>query len=341
MANCLLSSLLSAENNDSVCYDDNDDQNNVDERLWGCGNHLIVDQNQCFIKNLETECSVLDFPVQSDECLFLLVEKECDQFVGFDYLTKLRNGNLDMLARQQAVDWIRKVHAHFNFGPLCAYLSINYLDRFLAAYEFPKGKAWMMQLLAVSCLSLASKMEETEVPLILDLQVCESRFVFEAKTIQKMELLVLATLKWRMQTVTPFSFVDAFIGKLVCDQPPSRSLISRSTQLILCLINGIDFLEFRHSEIAAGVTISLVGQSQMAALLKYVQKERILKCVKLVKELSSSCTKSINSGTVPQSPIGVLEAACLSYNQSEDSGVGSTTSKRMWLNNRAPSHLEL
>ena len=34
-----------------------------------------------------------------------------------------------------------------------------------------KGKAWMMQLLAVACLSLAAKMEETEVPLILDLQV--------------------------------------------------------------------------------------------------------------------------------------------------------------------------
>lgn len=29
----------------------------------------------------------------------------------------------------------------------------------------------MMQLLAVACLSLAAKMEETEVPLILDLQV--------------------------------------------------------------------------------------------------------------------------------------------------------------------------
>lgn len=34
-----------------------------------------------------------------------------------------------------------------------------------------KGKAWMMQLLTVACLSLAAKMEETEVPSILDLQV--------------------------------------------------------------------------------------------------------------------------------------------------------------------------
>lgn len=34
-----------------------------------------------------------------------------------------------------------------------------------------KGKAWMMQLLAVACVSLAAKMDETEVPLCLDLQV--------------------------------------------------------------------------------------------------------------------------------------------------------------------------
>ena len=72
----------------------------------------------------------------------------------------------------------------------------------------------------------------------MNLQVCEARFVFEAKTIQKVELLVLTTLKWRMQTVTPFSFIVAFIGKLDCHQPISRSSILRSTQLILCLING-------------------------------------------------------------------------------------------------------
>ncbi|XP_076890527.1 cyclin-D4-1-like [Bidens hawaiensis] len=336
MANCLLSNLLCAEDNNSICYDDDEDghgdQNNVDD--------IVVNKNQCFIKNLETECSVLDLPVQSDECLGLLIEKECQQFVGFDYLEKLRNGKLDLVARQQVVDWIMKFHAHFNFGPLCAYLSINYLDRFHGVYQFPKDKAWMMQLLAVACLSLASKMEETKPPLILDLQICESSFVFGAKTIQNMELLVLTTLNWRMQTVTPFSFIDTFIGKLDCGQPMSSSLISRSTQLILSLIHGSDFLEFRPSEIAAGVAVYVVGQSQMDALLQHVQKERVLKCVELVNELSNGCTKSIKSGTLPQSPIGVLEAACLNYNESEDSGVGSTTSKRRRLNYKTPSYLE-
>ncbi|KAM0037978.1 putative cyclin [Helianthus debilis subsp. tardiflorus] len=70
------------------------------------------------------------------------------------------------------------------FGPLCAYLSVNYLDRFLAVYELPKDKSWMKQLLAVTCLPLAAKIEETEMPPTLDSQAFESRFVFEAKSIQ-------------------------------------------------------------------------------------------------------------------------------------------------------------
>jgi len=34
-----------------------------------------------------------------------------------------------------------------------------------------QDKPWMTQLAAVACLSLAAKMDETEVPLLLDFQV--------------------------------------------------------------------------------------------------------------------------------------------------------------------------
>ncbi|CBI40832.3 unnamed protein product, partial [Vitis vinifera] len=53
---------------------------------------------------------------------------------------RLRNGDLGIGSRQDVVDWIAKVHAHFGFGPLCTYLAINYLDWFLSVYEFLKVK---------------------------------------------------------------------------------------------------------------------------------------------------------------------------------------------------------
>ncbi|XP_071714237.1 cyclin-D4-2-like [Rutidosis leptorrhynchoides] len=338
-----VSSLLCAEDSDSLSYNDyNDDNDNDDnggdvEYYNGFNWNMNQSKNQNLSVNLETEYSVFELPLQNDEYLTLLTVKESEQFVGFvDYLNKLKNQNFILLARQEAVDWISKVHTKFNFGPLCAYLSVNYLDRFLAVYELPKDKAWMMQLLAVTCLSLASKMEETLIPTILDLQAGGSRFVFEAKTIQRMELIVLSTLNWRMQSITPFSYIDAFIRKVIDDcqsQTNSRSLILKSTQLVLSLIKGIDFLEFQPSEIAAAVAISVVGigdeKTQISAIFPYLNKEMVLKCMEVVNK---GCTMSFVSSTMtslPGSPIGVLEAAILSY-KTDDS---PTCSKRRRLNN--------
>ncbi|KAF5764978.1 hypothetical protein HanRHA438_Chr15g0710511 [Helianthus annuus] len=63
-----------------------------------------------------------------------------------------------MVARQQADDWILKLDM----------VARQQADDWI----FKKDKDWMMQLLAVT-LSLVSKMEETKVPHILDLKVCE------------------------------------------------------------------------------------------------------------------------------------------------------------------------
>lgn len=76
------------------------------------------------------------------------------------------------------------------------------------------------------------------VPIIVFMQVGESKYVFEAKTIQRMELLVLSTLRWRMQVITPFSFMDYFLCKISDDQTPQTSFILRSIQIILSTVRG-------------------------------------------------------------------------------------------------------
>ncbi|KAF6160669.1 hypothetical protein GIB67_002734 [Kingdonia uniflora] len=292
---------------------------------------------------------LMGFSLLSEDCLGLMIEREVQHLPRDDYCKRFQIGELDLGARKEIVDWILKVHAHYSFGPLSAYLSISYLDRFLSAYELPRGKAWMMQLLAVTCLSLAAKMEEIEVPLTLDLQVEESKFVFEARTIQRMELLVLSTLKWRMQAVTPFSFIDHFLWKINGDQSPSLSSISRSIELILSTIKGIDYLRYKPSEIAVAVAISVLGETQTVEIdkssscfIQHVEKERVLKCLELIQPNSSKVGHNVAVGvlSVPQSPIGVLDAACLSY-KSDELTVGSCANsvhsspdaKRRKLNN--------
>lgn len=326
-----VSSLLCTEEDSSV-FDDGEygggGSVEVYEDLWRSRNdHQMTQQRYDGVPD--------ELPLQSEECLVLMLEKECQQWPGADYLNRLQFGDLDFQARNEVIDWIQKVRAHFGFGPLCAYLSINYLDRFLSVYEFPKGRAWTMQLLAVACLSLAAKVEETAVPQPLDLQIGESKFVFEAKTIQRMELLVLSTLKWRMQAITPFSFIECFLSKINDDdKSSSRFSILRSTQLISSTIKGLDFLEFKPSEIAAAVATCVVGETQaidgsksISTLIQYIEKERLLKCVEKVQEMSlnsvftgkDSSASSVPS--VPQSPMGVLDTLCFSY-KSDDTNAG-------------------
>ncbi|XP_022997220.1 cyclin-D2-1-like isoform X2 [Cucurbita maxima] len=257
-------------------------------------------------------------PFMSDECLIEMVEKETHHLPLHGYLLKFHNGDLDVRARTEAVDWIKK-----------------------------KGRAWTMQLLAVACMSLAAKLEETEVPLSLDLQVGGSKFVFEARTIERMELLVLTTLGWRMQAVTPFSFIDHYLRKIHYDEFSLEMSIEQSSRLLLNIIHGIEFLEFKPSEIAAAVAISVAGEAQSVdpdraihLLIQQLQMERVLKCLKLIDDMFV-CGGGLGKGSRAsmsserRSPSRVLEMTCLSYTSNDTAVVScanSNATKRRRLN---------
>lgn len=108
-----------------------------------------------------------------DERLLSMLSKETEQL-------KQTNLELEALlmdpsvsaARSSAVHWMLKVQSHYGFSTLTAILAIAYFDRFLLSFHFRSDKPWMNQLVAVTCLSLAAKVEEIQVPLLLDLQVC-------------------------------------------------------------------------------------------------------------------------------------------------------------------------
>ena len=103
-------------------------------------------------------------------------DEELQSLFSKELVQQLNHGNVETdsalsVARRQAVEWMLKVNSHYGFSALTAILAINYLDRFLTSLHFQRDKPWMIQLVAVTCLSLAAKVEETDVPLLLDLQV--------------------------------------------------------------------------------------------------------------------------------------------------------------------------
>ncbi|KAL0792099.1 hypothetical protein Bca101_063476 [Brassica carinata] len=249
-----------------------------------------------------------------------MMEREKQHFPSDDYIRRLRSGDMDFNARRRkALNWIFKACEVYQFGPLCICLSVNYFDRFLSVHDLPNDKAWTMQLLAVACLSLAAKLEETYVPMLLiDLQVGHPQFLFVAKSIQRMELLVMNRLKGRLRAITPYSYISYFLRKMSKgDQEPSNTLISRSLQVIASKTKGekgIDFLEFRPSEVAAAVALYVSGElhtvdfdnSSLSTLFSPLQKKRVKKLGGMIE--------SGGSGLCSQTPSGVLDvsASCFS-----------------------------
>ncbi|KAL0356915.1 UNVERIFIED_CONTAM: Cyclin-D1-1 [Sesamum calycinum] len=291
---------------------------NSDTNLF-CNEELADDVVRSDADTYPGYCSA---PLPSDESSFIarLLESEPHHMPHPDYLRFCQNRSSHFTARQDSINSILKVHSHFQFKPVTAFLSINYLDRFLSSHILPET-GWPFQLLSLTCLSLAAKMEELYVPLLLDLQMLETTYVFEPKTIQRMELLVMATLKWRLRSVTPFDYLHYFISMLPSSASKSDSsastLHSIASNIILNTTRVIDFLGFPASVIAAAAVISAAGQgvNLPTPFDERVDREMVRSCHQLMEEyLLDTCPsdglKVISiEPLAPPSPIGVLDAA--------------------------------
>ncbi|XP_038887544.1 cyclin-D3-1-like [Benincasa hispida] len=237
------------------------------------------------------------FLVSEDEELSHLLSKENDQNLqtGAVLKTLIQTDNALSLARTEAIDWLLKVNAFYGFSSLTALLAINYLDRILSGPHFQRDKPWMLQLLAVTCISLAAKFEEIRVPLLLDLQVEDSKYIFEAKTIQRMELLVLTALQWKMHPVTPVSFLGIIMKGLgMKNQYIQREFLRRCERILLSLVSDSRSVGILPSVMAVSTMVSVVEemgncnpleefQDHLLSALK-INKGRVKECCKVIME---------------------------------------------------------
>ena len=111
----------------------------------------------------------------------------------------------------------------------CVFLMI------LTVHLVQSNKTWAIQLLSVACLSLAAKMEECNVPALSEFSMED--YSFESEVIQRMELMVLSTLEWKMGLITPFAFLPYLINKF-CHESPAKEIVSKIMQLIITMMKG-------------------------------------------------------------------------------------------------------
>ncbi|KGN48606.1 cyclin-D5-1 isoform X2 [Cucumis sativus] len=242
--------------------------------------------------------------------------------------------------RLDAVEWILKSRVLFGFQFHTAYLSISYFDRVLSIRNLQK-RSWIFRLLAVGCLSLAAKMEESKTPKLSSLQV--EGFDMESKAIQRMELYILNTLGWRMSSVTPFSYLQYLIRTIFVDYN-WQGLLSKAAKFVMATVKEINLVDHRPSIIAAASLLASsdtrMTREQMELKLKAItsfgslEYEDVFFCYNLMLKTENENVKEELTGT-PSSSICTTTPNIVD-NRSATSASGTKSKRRLTFEDSDP-----
>ncbi|KAG7553116.1 Cyclin N-terminal [Arabidopsis thaliana x Arabidopsis arenosa] len=206
------------------------------------------------------------------------------------YFHSLKSSAFLLSNRNHAISSIIQYSRKFD-DPSLTYLAVNYLDRFLSSEDMPQSKPWILRLISLSCVSLSAKMRKPDMS-VSDLPV-EGEF-FDAQMIERMENVILGALKWRMRSITPFSFFAFFISLFELKEDPlvlKHSLKSQAIDLTFNLQHDIRFLEFKPSVIAGAAL--LFASFELCPLKFQCFSNRIYQCTYVNKDELMECYKAI------------------------------------------------
>jgi len=132
-----------------------------------------------------------------------LRQLESTQCVKADYLA----GQTELLPKMRAVliDWLVGVHLQFHLLQETLYTTVAILDRFLQV-EVGSVSRNKLQLVGVSAMLVAAKYEEIYAPEVKDFVYITDR-AYTEKEILKMEIRILATLKFDLGRPLPLHFL--------------------------------------------------------------------------------------------------------------------------------------
>jgi len=93
-------------------------------------------------------------------------------------------------------------------GSETLFLTVSLLDRYLKTRPVARAK---LQLVGVTCMLIASKFEEIYAPEVRDFVNITDK-AYSKQTILDMEVSILKTLDFKVVTVSPFAFLQRFLG---------------------------------------------------------------------------------------------------------------------------------
>ncbi|XP_042518007.1 putative cyclin-D6-1 [Macadamia integrifolia] len=282
------------------------------------------------MEDFDLENPLTSYQEHESDTIPALFGAESDHMPSEYYFEGIKTRDLDVSVRRKAIALILQAQFSCRFDPFIPYLAVNYLDRFIPKQGMPHGKPWILKLVAISCLSLAVKMNKTNFSLT-DFQ--RDGFIFDTHTIQRMEFLILGALKWRMRSITPFSFVHFFLSLFKLKDPPLRdALKTRAKEIIFKAQNEMKILEFKPSIIAASALLSASHElfpiqfpcfRKAISSCEYVNEEKLFDCCNAMQGIVKDGYESVLSSS--ETPVNVLDIHCFSSESDKTISIATTT----------------
>lgn len=174
------------------------------------------------------------------------IEKECDYMTSPNYLEQ--NTEISAGMRSMLVDWLVDVQCRYHFNDDALFLAVNILDRYLSMTLVTKN---MFLLTGLTCLWIALKMEQQNIPHLKDLLLMTD-YAYSSDQFLEKEWEVLSLLSFCLIVPHPLRFVIRLntVYKGMC-LPNQDTLHSLSLYLIHLSLLQVDLLDSRPSQIAA------------------------------------------------------------------------------------------
>ncbi|XP_076958189.1 G2/mitotic-specific cyclin S13-7-like [Bidens hawaiensis] len=138
------------------------------------------------------------------------------------------------------VDWLIEVHNKFELQNETLYLTINIIDRFLAAETVARRE---LQCVGMSAMLIASKYEEIWAPEVNDLVQISDR-AYEPIHVLVMEKRILGRLEWNLTVPTPYVFLVRFIKAAAVPPETAVSVLQMENMVYFYAELGVMNYEF-------------------------------------------------------------------------------------------------
>ncbi|CAN8245608.1 unnamed protein product [Cochlearia groenlandica] len=191
--------------------------------------------------------------------------------------------------RSQSVQWLIKSRNRLiSLSYETIFSATNYFDRFVyltGCYEWSK---WMVELVAVTSLWIASKYNQVTYISLNEIQMVGLDHIFHHKTVHKMEVIILEALEWRVSPVTSYSFSEILMAKIGLLE--DHIVMNQVVDHLLDDLRDYNMVQYQPSVVAVAAILNVVEDmkvnfdvSIIMNLFGQEHKENVVKCVHVMK----------------------------------------------------------